>query len=396
MPRALDVGRLYLSLSAALITAVLALPAGAQDPPAAAATPQPSPDPSPSPEASPDPSAAGAAAPTPLEVTALADVYYGWHFNKTDAVLRNFDVNHDTFSISLVEVALEKKSSTASRVGFRADLDFGPTADTVASLEPTGGTGEEIFKHLQQGYVGVLAGSKLQIDFGKFVTPHGAEVIESKDNWNYSRSLLFALAIPYYHVGFRAALPLNDKVSLAGFAVNGWNNATENNSGKTFGLGATLKPNGKLTWVGNYMTGPEQMDNDRDKRHLFDTTLTFAATPKLSLMANYDYGSDTIGGTGVSWQGIAVYGRYEIVPGWAFAPRYEWLDDQDAFMTGTSQRLQEITLTSEVKIAKALVTRLEYRRDSSDASFFHTDTGAAKRSQTTLTLGVLYVFGGKI
>jgi hypothetical protein len=329
-------------------------------------------------------------------VTALADVYYGWHFNKTDAVVRNFDVNHDTFSISLVEVALEKKSSTASRVGFRADLDFGPTADTVASLEPTGGSGEEIFKHLQQGYVGLLAGSKLQVDFGKFVTPHGAEVIESKDNWNYSRSLLFALAIPYYHVGFRATLPLNDKVSLAGFAVNGWNNATENNSGKTFGLAATLKPTGKVTWVGNYMTGPEQIDDDRDKRHLFDTTLTFAATPRLSLMANYDYGSDTVGGTRVSWQGIALYGRYEIVPGWTFAPRYEWLDDQDAFMTGTSQRLQEITLTSEVKIAKALVTRLEYRRDSSDASFFPTDTGATKRSQTTLTLGVLYAFGGKI
>jgi hypothetical protein len=29
------------------------------------------------------------------------------------------------------------------------------------------------------------------------VTPLGAEMIETKDNWNYSRSLLFALAIPY-------------------------------------------------------------------------------------------------------------------------------------------------------------------------------------------------------
>ncbi len=26
---------------------------------------------------------------------------------------------------------------------------------------------------------------KLQVDFGKFVTPAGAEVIETKDNWNY-------------------------------------------------------------------------------------------------------------------------------------------------------------------------------------------------------------------
>jgi len=29
----------------------------------------------------------------------------------------------------------------------------------------------------------------------------GAEVIESKDNWNYSRSLLLAWAITYFHCG---------------------------------------------------------------------------------------------------------------------------------------------------------------------------------------------------
>ena len=38
-------------------------------------------------------------------------------------------------------------------------------------------------------------GRGLTLDVGKFVTQHGAEVIESKDNWNYSRSFMFALAI---------------------------------------------------------------------------------------------------------------------------------------------------------------------------------------------------------
>ena len=377
----------YVSSSRRLLYLSLALTIGGAAV-AGAETPAPTPSPEPSPEASP-------AAPTPLEVTAFADAYYGWHFNKTGALLRNFDVDHNAFSINLVEVVLEKKTSTTSRVGFRADLDFGPTADTVASLEPSG-TGKDVFKHLQQGYVGVLAGSKLQLDFGKFVTPHGAEVIESKDNWNYSRSLLFALAIPYYHVGFRATLPVNDKVTLAGYAVNGWNNSTENNSGKTFGVGATVKPNGKVTWVANYMTGPEQKEDNADKRQLFDTTVTVTATPKLSLMANYDYGKDTLAGTGVSWQGVALYARYQVNDYLAITPRYEWLNDDDAFMTGTSQKVQEFTLTSEFTIAKALITRLEYRRDFSNAAFFSTDAGSAKKSQSTLTVGVLYVFGGKI
>ena len=38
-------------------------------------------------------------------------------------------------------------------------------------------------------------GKGLQIDFGKWVTPNGAEVIETNQNWNYSRSLLFSWAM---------------------------------------------------------------------------------------------------------------------------------------------------------------------------------------------------------
>src|SRR6266540_2432294 len=133
-----------------------------------------------------------------------------------------------------------------------------------------------------------------------------------------------------------------------------------------------VKPNGKLTWVANYMGGPEQKDD------------------------NYDYGKDTIAGTGVSWQGVALYARYQAKEYWALIPRYEWLDDDDAFMTGTRQKVQEFTLTSEFTVAKALITRLEYRRDFSNSAFFPTDTGSAKKSQSTLTVGVLYVFGGKI
>ena len=56
-----------------------------------------------------------------------------------------------------------------------------------------------------------------------------SEVIEAKDNWNYSRSLLFALAIPYYHSGVRATYSPTDKISVMGTIVNGWNNVVENN-----------------------------------------------------------------------------------------------------------------------------------------------------------------------
>ena len=95
--------------------------------------------------------------------------------------------------------------------------------------------GTNYLKYVQQAYVSYLvpAGKGLTVDFGKFVTWNGAEVIESKDNWNYSRSLLFALAIPYYHMGARVGYAVNDKVSVTGFLVNGWNSVKDNNDAKT-------------------------------------------------------------------------------------------------------------------------------------------------------------------
>ena len=69
------------------------------------------------------------------------------------------------------------------------------------------------------------------------------------------------------------------------------------------GLGATLKPSSKVTWVANFMTGQETKDA-ADNRNLFDTTLTLALSPKFSLMSNFDYGKegDVNFGRETSWR----------------------------------------------------------------------------------------------
>ncbi|HUL80160.1 MAG TPA: porin [Vicinamibacteria bacterium] len=341
----------------------------------------------PQPAATPEPAASPAAPPAKVQVTAFVDTYYEYNFNKVDPSLRAFDVQHNTFSLSLAEVAFTKAPAADSPVGFRADLDFGKTADLVASYEPAS-DGKEIYKHIQQAYVSLLTG-KVQWDAGKFVTATGAEVIESQDNWNYTRSVLFGFAIPYYHVGVRATYNATPKVAIGAQLLNGWNNSSEINGNKTVELGLTLKPNEKVSWVGNYMAGKETPGSDKI-RNLFDTTLTLNATAKLSFMGNFDYGQE--GDT--RWWGIAAYGKYQLRPSWALVGRYEYLDDtQGGFMTfGT--KAQEVTITSDHTIAGALKARLEYRTDFADAAIFASDSGAKKRSQTTLAIGLVYTFGG--
>jgi Putative beta-barrel porin-2, OmpL-like. bbp2 len=104
-------------------------------------------------------------------------------------------------------------------------------------------------------YLAAAGKGSLQFDFGKFVTPAGFEVIESKDNWNYSRGLLYWLAIPLYHQGLRVAYSPNDRVSLTGFVFNGWNNSVDNNTGKSIGVSLSFKPNPALMITENYIGG---------------------------------------------------------------------------------------------------------------------------------------------
>ena len=75
---------------------------------------------------------------------------------------------------------------------------------------------ESPYKNIEEAFGSYLApvGKGLQIDVGKFVTNAGAEVIEAKDDFNYSRSLLFQLAIPLYHSGVRLTYSPSDKVTL--------------------------------------------------------------------------------------------------------------------------------------------------------------------------------------
>jgi predicted porin len=109
-------------------------------------------------------------------------------------------------------------------------------------------------------------------------------------------------------------------------------------------------------------------------------------------MGNLDYGSEG----DASWWGIAAYAKYQVRPSWALVGRYEYLDDTDGGFMTFGTKAQSITVTSDHTIAGALKARLEYRTDFADEDIFEKDDGSPKGSQTTLTVGLVYAFGGSI
>jgi len=381
------------------VTALKAAPAPAAataapaaTPPAAAAVASSS-----APAAAPAPTGlAGLLGPTTL--SGFVDTYYGYNSNHPSTRqngLRNFDVNSNQFGLNMIELVADKSVDNTNRVGYHVALGFGQAMNMVNG-------GELGFdQYLKEGYIEYMApvGKGLQINVGKFVTPAGAEVIESKDNWNYSRSLLFSWAIPYFHFGASAKYAFNSKFAVTGYVVNGWNNSVDNNTGKTAGFSAAWTPTPKFSIIETYLGGPEQSGNNSDFRHLSDTVITYNPTAKLSFMANYDYGHESIGPalgqafTVAKWSGLAGYVKYAPNDKWTVALRGEYFDDNQGWSTGTAQELSEFTGTLQRTLSSKILTRLEFRRDMTGArTFLRGPADTPVSGQNTVALGFIYAF----
>ena len=329
-------------------------------------------------------------------ISGSVDGYYGLDFehpSDRQAGLRVFDNYQNQFSLNLAELVINRAPDKDTPLGYNLTLGYGNAIHVVNSLEPGG---ENFAQNVEQAYLSYLApvGKGLQIDFGKFVTPAGAEVIESAPDWNYSRSVLFGYAIPFYHFGLRAAYTFNPKVTLTGYLVNGWNNIVAVNTGKTYGFSLALAPSSKVSITQNYLGGPQTPGTNSHWRNLSDTVVQLNVTKKLALLENFDYGSgDMIPGVNsVQWKGIATYAKYAFNDQYSLGVRYEYYDDRDGFTTGTAQHINEYTITLQRTFARALISRLEFRRDMSNVPFFPRGVADLTKNQNTLELGLMYVF----
>jgi hypothetical protein len=354
--------------------------------------------PAPSSTSTPAPAAAPAPAPTwsigPIDFSGLIDGYYGWNFNNPSTrtnQLYNFDVQSQQFSLNMAKLTL---SHAPDPMGFEVDFGFGKAFDMIHAGESE----PQVFQYLEQAYVSFKPpkAKGLEIDFGEFVTSAGAEVIESNNDWNYSRSLLFSWAIPYYHFGLRTSFPVGKHFTGGVQVVNGWNNIEDNNTGKTLGLNGTITY-AKWNWANTWYVGPEHNNTNKGWRNLADTVLNLTPPGKANAYLNYDYGHDkNIGPGAMVWWGIAGALHIQTTSKIAFTPRVEYYNDHDGFTTGVPQHIKEFTMTGEYKWMEGVLSRFEYRRDWSDVPFFQSGaTPNNAKNQDTVTLALVGFFGPK-
>src|ERR1700691_2597324 len=202
----------------------------------------------------------------PMDLSGFIDGYYSFNFNRPNTTdgndqlnqLYNFDDKTDQFELSAAKLTL---NHAPDPVGADIDFIYGRTNDLInnsASNTTTTTFVASQLPYLEQAYISLKPAKAkgFEMDFGKWVTSAGAEVIESYNNWNYSRSLLFVNAIPYWHFAARTSIPVS-KTETVGFQLfNGWNNVSKSNGGISGAFTSALTEP-KVTWDLNYLVGTE-------------------------------------------------------------------------------------------------------------------------------------------
>jgi hypothetical protein len=308
--------------------------------------------------------------------------------------LRPLDHSANSFTLDLAQIVILKDPTAPGTAGFKMKISAGEWAKLIHATglgtQPTGTANPESFD-LTEAYMSYIAGvgKGLRFDFGKMGTFVGAEVLEAKDNPNYSRSFLFNYAEPLTHTGLKMGYAFTDAVNAALFVVNGWDNATDNNKAKTYGLSIGLTPAEVFSASINLLQGAEQTDNSSNMRTLWDIVATIKPTKKMAIILNYDDGKEekAVAGADAKWSGLSGIVKYDLTDKYTVALRGETFDDKDGFRTGTVQKLKEMTLTFDAKLDGSLILRPEYRHDSSDKQSFDNGT---KKTQDTIALGVMY------
>ncbi len=357
----------------------------------------------------------------------LVDGYYAYNFNDPIGrvnLLRAYDVSSNAFSLNQADIVLENAPDLANgkRYGARLDLQFGQATETLQG-NPTNEPRPDVYRNIFQAYGTYIVpiGSSLTVDFGKWASSLGIEGNFTQDQMNYSRSYLFDF-LPFYHEGARAHYQFNDKFGVNYWVTNGTEQTEPFNGYKDEMFGFVLQPTKAINWTVNYYLGQEHPDFQfvtngppnlptfqgqpfepivnppSGKLHIFDSYATWNASPKLTLAGEADYVIErllTISAPAHA-EGGAGYIHYQLTPKIALAARGEYLSDESGLYSGKTQALKETTLTFEYRFSQGFLMREEWRRDWSNQPYFLSSTlGVLEESQQTVTLGLVWWFGGK-
>jgi len=320
----------------------------------------------------------------PFNLSGSVDAYYGVNLNTSnnansiDSDAENYKSSfykNDGFSVGMVNLVASKQ---VGKVGFVADLAYGPTADEA--IEATG-TGVLI----NQLFVTYAPSESVNLTLGRFNTFLGYEVISPVGNFNYSTSHMFTNG-PFTHSGLKADFALNENWSLMTAIMNSTTSGVEGNEqGKYTGGLQVGYSNGKGSAYLNTLYGRNELNTQETFQVDLTTGWDFSEDFYLGLNTTYN---DT---DGSGFYGAALYPQLAVNEAFSLGLRGEYFnrfaegaDDESVFST---------TLTGAFTEG-ALTIKPEVRLDAwgNDVEPFTNNNGDATNQLSRFTLAAIYSF----
>lgn len=355
------------------------------------------------------PALADDAAPTttaaPLRLSGYLESSYSWNFVRPrDGITaqRGFDAQHN--SLTIENVALDAQW-TSGRVTGQLTLQAGATPTSYYGSDAAVAQG---IRNVQQAWAGYTVGTAqpVTISAGLFLSPIGPESMAIKDNWTWSRSNLF-WALPFYHVGVRAAWAVSSKLTLTSAVYNGWNQAVDTNRSKSITVNAAYSSkavSGMVQYFGGVERPTDALEG-QPWRHLFDLYGTWSVTDRLSLRGQVDTGFER-GKLGTQrWAAAALYLHVVATPRWAGTTRADCIrerhDDaqQPTPILLPTSRICSVTATLGYQPSPGFAVRAEVRADAAANPIFvgadapsTAPSTPTRTTQQTATVGIIGSF----
>jgi len=184
-------------------------------------------------------------------------------------------------------------------------------------------------------FYGEIAYNDLSVKVGHFYTIMGYEVVQATGNFFYSHAYTMQYGEPFTHTGALATYNYNDRWTLYGGAVNGWDNFDAVTDKVAFLGGATYSPDhGRYSLTGTIISGDEAgAAPPTSTRTGYSVVLDYDISSRLKYVLQHDNfwqdNDPANGGMDSEWYGINQYFFYTINDCWKVGARMEWFRDDD-------------------------------------------------------------------
>jgi hypothetical protein len=314
---------------------------------------------------------------------AFVDAYYAYDVNRPRDLDRAFTTQparHNEFNVNL---AFVEATLGGPRVRGRLALQAGTSVQANYAGEPTTGavSGPLLSRHLQEAVAGYEVAPGLWIDAGVFFSHVGMESWVSRDNPTYTRSLVADYS-PYYSAGVKATWQTTSRFAVRLDLVNGWQNVSESNSGKSVGARLDYTAGGTTASYYTYVGG----EGGGRLRVFNGVGVRAAPTSRIQLLGQLDVGRQGRDRGASTWYGGVLVARVQATRATALVARVERFADPDqvVLVTGDGQspfRANGASLGLDVSPDKRMAWRTEVRGFRARGAVFpHRSDDARSRS----------------